>query len=294
LTLSGNRPGRKPKENPMSMNSINTNMSAMVALQALNRTSDELSTVQKRISTGLRVADARDDGAAFAVAERIRGDMAATTSANQQLGGVKGLLAVTSAALQNVSTSLVKLKELTVKMADGSISTNQLNQYHTQVQEIEKNIHSFIVDASYNGNNVIDDPTATTTKVISNGSGTYYTFATYKAITNIWNNISQAHTYTRGNAVAAMTAGGGLSTAINNTLTQLNNFGSYEKYIDNQITYNKAILDAQESGMGALIDADLAKESARLQALQIRQQLGTQALGIANQSPQVLLGLFKG
>jgi flagellin len=210
------------------------------------------------------------------------------------LGGVKGLLAVTSAALQNVSTSLVKLKELTVKMADGSISTNQLDQYHTQVQEIEKNIHSFIADASYNGNNVIDDPTATTTKVISNGSGTYYTFATYKAITNIWNNISQAHTYTRGNAVAAMTAGGRLSTAINNTLTQLNNFGSYEKYIDNQITYNKSILDAQESGMGALIDADLAKESARLQALQIRQQLGTQALGIANQSPQILLGLFKG
>jgi flagellin len=91
-----------------------------------------------------------------------------------------------------------------------------------------------------------------------------------------------------------MTAGGRLSTAINNTLTQLNNFGSYEKYIDNQITYNKSILDAQESGMGALIDADLAKESARLQALQIRQQLGTQALGIANQSPQILLSLFKG
>ena len=103
MLLSGNRPGRKPREKLMSMNSINTNMSAMVALQSLNRTSDELAAVQKRVSTGLRVSDAKDDGAAFAVAERIRGDMAATTSANQQLGGMKGLLAVTSAALQNLN-----------------------------------------------------------------------------------------------------------------------------------------------------------------------------------------------
>jgi len=278
----------------MSLNSINTNMSAMVALQSLNRTNDELSSVQKRVSTGLRVSDARDDGAAFAVAERIRGDMAATTSANQQLGGVKGLLAVTSAALQNVSTSLTKLKELTVKMADGNVSASQLAQYHAQVKEITNNIKSFINDASYNGNNILNDPTTTTTKVISNGSGTYYQFNTYKALTNIYNQISTANAYTRGDASQAMTATGGLGTAISNTLTQLNNFGSYANYVDSQINYNKSILDAQEGGMGALIDADLAKESARLQALQIRQQLGTQALGIANQSPQILLSLFKG
>ncbi|NCY23358.1 MAG: flagellin [Alphaproteobacteria bacterium] len=278
----------------MSMNSINTNMSAMVALQSLNRTSDELAAVQKRVSTGLRVADAKDDGAAFAVAERIRGDMAATTSANQQLGGMKGLLAVTSAALQNVSSSLVKLKELTVKMADSAISATQRDQYHAQAKEITKNIKSYIVDASYNGNNILNEPIVPSMKVISNGSGDYYSFNTYKAITNIYDNISLSGSYTRTDASLAISATGGISTAVNNTLMQLNNFGSYANYIDGQINYNKAIIDAQESGMGALIDADLAKESARLQALQIRQQLGTQALGIANQSPQVLLGLFKG
>ncbi len=278
----------------MSMNSINTNMSAMVALQSLNRTSDELAAVQKRVSTGLRVSDAKDDGAAFAVAERIRGDMAAATSANQQLGGMKGLLAVTSAALQNVSTSLIKLRELTLKMADAAISSTQLDQYHAQAQEIANNIKSFITDASYNGNNILNDPAATTMSVVSNGSGNYYSFNTYQAITDIYNNISLAGAYTKADAQSAMTAGGDLSLAVNNTLMQLNNFGSYANYIDGQITYNKAIIDAQESGMGALVDADLAKESARLQALQIRQQLGTQALGIANQSPQILLGLFKG
>lgn len=113
----------------MAMNSIMTNYGAQVALQALNKTSDALAATQKRISTGLRVADSRDDGAAFAVAERVRGDVAATTSANEQLGGVKGLLAVTNSALQNVSDSLKNLKELTVKMGDGTITASQRTQY---------------------------------------------------------------------------------------------------------------------------------------------------------------------
>jgi len=278
----------------MSMNSINTNMGAMVALQSLNRTNDELASVQKRISTGLRVADAKDDGAAFAVAERIRGDMAATTSANQQLGGVKGLLEVTRASLENVSTSLIKLKELTVKLADGAITAEQRTQYQTQVKELTNNVKSFITDADYNGRNMLDDPATLSLKVISNGGGGFYSFNGYSAIAGVFNNISASNTFTQGDAIAAMTTSGKLSVAVTNTLTQLNNFGSYSRYIDSQIDYNKKILDAQEAGMGSLIDADMAKESARLQALQIRQQLGTQALGIANQSPQMLLSLFKG
>ena len=120
-----------------------------------------------------------------------------------------------------------------------------------------------------------------------------YSFSGYSALSNIFNGISAANTWTAGSAAAALTTTGALTTAIGNTLTQLNNFGSYANYIDSQITYNKAKIDAQESGVGALVDADLAKESAKLQSLQIRQQLGTQALGIANQAPQTLLSLFR-
>jgi flagellin len=282
----------------MSMNSINTNIGAMTALQSLNRTTEELSTVQKRISTGLRVSDGRDDGAAFAVAERIRGDMAATSSANQQLGGVKGLLEVSRAGLENVSTALVKLKELTVKVADGAITPEQRDQYRTQIKELTNNIGNFISDASYNGFNIISpaDPSKLAVKVVSNGQNGFYTFSGYDAMTGVYNLVSEfgLGTFTSGAAAAAMTTSGNLAKAINNTLTQLNNFGSYARFVDSQINYNKSILDAQEAGMGALIDADLAKESARLQALQIRQQLGSQALGIANQSPQMLLSLFRG
>jgi len=276
----------------MALNSINTNLGAQVALQSLNRTTDELASVQKRISTGYRVADAKDDGAAFAVAERVRGEIAATTSANEQLGGVKGLIDVTSSSLQNVSTSLSKLKELTVKLADGSITTDQRTQYQSQAKELTNNIKAFVTDASYNGQNLIKSGGASV-NVVTNGSGSSYTVAAYDAEANIFDGVSDANTYTAGDAAAALTTTGAVNKAITNTLTQLNTFGSYSNYVDTQISFNKNKVDAMETGMGALVDADLAKESARLQALQIRQQLGTQSLGIANQAPQVLLSLFR-
>jgi flagellin len=277
----------------MPINSVITNTSAMVALQSLNKTADQLSAAQKRISTGYRVADAKDDGAAFAVAERIRGDMAAVSSANQQLGGMQGLLSVTSAALQNVSSTLTKLKEVVIKLADGNISTDQRSQYQAQVTQLTKNIKSFIDDASYNGVNVLDVNTAASVNVVATGDGKYYSFSSFSALAQVYDVVSSANTYTSSSAVAALTATGAVTKAIDRTLTQLNNFGSYSNYIDAQINYNKSILDAQTGGLGALIDADMAKESAQLQALQIRQQLGTQALGIANQAPQALLSLFR-
>jgi len=278
----------------MPLNSVNTNVGAMVALQSLNTTSDELTSTQKRISTGYRVADAKDDGAAYAVAARVRGEIAATQSANEQLGGLKGLLDVTQASLTNVSDTLKKLKAITVKLADGTITSDQRTQYQAQAKELTNNIQAFIEDASYNGKNILDESVSTLAEtVVRNGSGVTYSFDGYSALTNIYNGVSVANGWTAGSAAAALTASGALTTAISNTLTQLNNFGSYSNYIDSQITYNKAKMDAQEGGIGALVDADLAKESARLQSLQIRQQLGTQALGIANQAPQTLLSLFR-
>ena len=80
----------------MSLNSVNTNTGAMIALQSLNQTNSQLASVQKQISTGYRVADATDDGAAYAIAQRVRSDVGALTSANQQLGNVKGLLSTTA------------------------------------------------------------------------------------------------------------------------------------------------------------------------------------------------------
>ncbi len=281
----------------MPLNSVITNAGAQVALASFNNTAEALAVTQKRISTGYRVADAKDDGAAYAVAERVRGEVAANTSANEQLGGAKGLIDVTSASLQNVSDTLQKLQTVTVKMADGSISADQRDQYKAQVKELTNNIQSFIKDATYNGTNVLNEsatpPPAASNKVVRNGKGDTYSFNSYSGMANIYNLVSGANAWSRSDASNALTKGGAVSKAITNTLSQLNNFGSYSNFIDSQINYNKAKIDAQQAGIGALVDADLAKESATLQSLQIRQQLGTQALSIANQAPQTLLSLFR-
>jgi flagellin len=278
----------------MPLNSVISNLGAQVALASLNKTADALQAAQKKISTGYRVADAKDDGAAFAVAERVRGEVSATTSANEQLGGVQGLLDVTQASLTNVSTTLQQLKSITIKLADGTITSDQRTQYQAQAKQLGANIQNFIKDASYNGNNILTATGTTRAQtVVRNGSGDSYAFSGYSALSSIYNKISTANAWTAACAASALTSGGAITKAISNTLTQLNNYGSYSNYITTQITYNKAKIDAENSGLGALVDADLAKESATLQSLQIRQQLGTQALSIANQAPQTLLSLFR-
>ncbi len=301
----------------MSLNSVNTNIGAMVALQSLNRTNEEMAATQKRISTGFRVADARDDGAAFAVAERIRGDLAATASANQQLGGVKGLLDTTRTGLENISKALQSVKATVVKLSDSNITPGQRQQYMAALKEQFAQIANFISDTTYNGQSMLNTTatagdTGTTLgqiRTVRNGEGATYAFAKiatagingqagFMALTNLGMTTSGVASGTTllaaiSSFAAALTTGGAVNQAINTTLTALNNLGSYSRYVDSQINFNKAKMDAQEAGMGALIDADLAKESARLQSLQIRQQLGTQALSIANQAPQALLSLFR-
>jgi flagellin len=302
----------------MSLNSVNTNIGAMVALQSLNRTNEDMAATQKRISTGLRVADARDDGAAFAVAERIRGDLMATTSANQQLGGVKGLLDTTRTGLENISRALQNVKATVVKLADSNITPSQRMQYMSALKEQFSQISNFITDTTYNGQSMLNTTatvgdTGTTLgqiRTVRNGEGATYAFAKvatagingradFTALTGLGVTTGGVvASVTSLNAAissfaAALTTTGVVNLAINSTLTALNNLGSYSRYVDSQINFNKAKMDAQEAGMGALIDADLAKESARLQSLQIRQQLGTQSLSIANQAPQALLSLFR-
>jgi len=114
----------------MSMNSVNTNRQAIVALQSLNQTSADLGSVQKRVSTGLRVADARDDGGAFAVASAVRSDIAGVTAVNEQLGGIKGILQTTFAALTQVTDTMRQARQVLTRLSDGAISADQRTQYN--------------------------------------------------------------------------------------------------------------------------------------------------------------------
>ncbi len=283
----------------MSLNSVNTNIAASVALASLNVTSTQLQSVQKQISTGYRVADATDDGAAYAVAQRVRSDVSSLTSANQQLGNVKGLLSTTTSALNDVSNTLANARSVLVKLADGNTLGSQRTQYIQQYQNLVANVKSFIQDAGYNGKSLIGDITGSngtfgSVGVVRNEVGATYSIATFGG-SAFFASLNFTSTVLGGAASvqALITATGTFLNQLGTLGTQLNRLGSASNYVDNQVSYNSDKIDSLNNGLGSLIDADLAKESAKLQSLQIRQQLGTQALSIANQAPQSLLSLFK-
>ena len=282
----------------MQFNSINTNAQSILALQSLNRTNAELAGVQKRVSTGYRVADARDDGGAFAVAQSVRSDVAGLTAVNEQLGGAKGLLQVTFAALSQVSEAMREARAALTRLADSALSTEQFNQYKTQYTALRSQITGFLNDAKYNGRSLLSTTAAGPSNpdniiTIQNEDGAQLTINAIEKATLL---IASAP----ANAAAAVvlltsTASGAgnfqpTEDAIGAALNQL---GTTDQYVEKQINFNKDKMDALNAGIGSLVDADLAKENARLQALQVRQQLGVQTLGIANQGPQVLLSLFR-
>jgi flagellin len=274
----------------MNLNSVNTNIGAMTALQSLNRTNDALAAVQKRVSTGFRVADAKDDGGAFAVAQSVRGDVAGLTAANEQLGGLKGIIDVTLTSLGQVSKTMVEVRTVLTRLADGTINDEQRDQYEQQYDQLRTQIERFIDDATYNGRTLLStDVVAGGGDIVTirNEQGTTLTLAAFDGATDFVVDAAPV------DATAAQTAITGNWTDINKAINDaLNRLGSDSRYVDSQIGYNSDKLDAIEGGLGALIDADIAKEAARLQALQIRQQLGTQTLSITNQAPQALISLF--
>ena len=286
----------------MSLNSVNTNMGAMVALQSLEATQSQLASTQKQISTGYRVADSTDDGAAYAIAQSIRSTVGALTSANQQLGSATGLLSTTQAGLNNISDTMASMRDVLVKLSDSSVQGTERSQYQQQYASKLANVQTFIEDADYNGKTLIGNITGSSgtfgrVAVARNENGASYGIATFGG-SEMFGSISFTSTLLNSTTGAAsiaalITATGTFLNQQNSVGTALNTVGSAINYINNQTTYNNDKIDSLNSGLGSLIDADLAKESAQLTALQIRQQLGTQALSLANQAPQTLLSLLK-
>lgn len=286
-----------------TLNSVNTNTGAMIALEALNSTNTQLNAVQKQISTGYRVSDATDDGAAYAVAQGVRSDVNALTTANQQLGGIQGLLDTTSTSLNQISTTLSSMRDVLVELANGNTSGNQRTQYAQQYATLLQQVKGYVQDADYSGKTLIGNISGSNgafsnVTVIRNEVGSTYGISTfggsalYTAITN-----ATLLSHTTSTAIASIakliTGTGSFITQFNNVSSALNKYGAATNYVTNQITYNTDKINALNSGLGALVDADMATESAMLQSLQIRQQLGTQALTLADQAPQTLLSLVK-
>jgi len=283
----------------MAINSVNTNFGALAALQSLNRTNAELQQVQKRVTTGFRVADAVDDGAAFAVAQFTRGDIGAIGAVNQQLNIAKGAVGTALEAMTSISNTMIKVRETMTKLADSNLSTSQRQAYRDDFSRLFGEIQNFVVNSRFGNTNLLQSAVPAVS-VISNVSGQQFTLYQTDMSNNVLQDmsavvttLSSTATGSAGYAAGLLSADGTIMSLERIVASSLNQLGGDRRRLDNQITFNSALLKASEEALGYIVDADLAKESARLQALQIRQQLGTQTLGIANQNPQILLGLFR-
>jgi len=275
-------------------NSINTNMGAMVALQNLMATNSQLATTQTRINTGLKVSSAKDNGAIWAIAQNQRADVSALDAVTDSLNRGKSTLDVAISAAETISDLLNTMKAKALAASDASIDTASRTAMNEDFKALRDQIKKTVANASFNGANLLKTAAA---NILSLADSTGTQKLTIQA---------QIMGLGAGGSVVTVTATASFNTAttaatqlsaVNTSITQVNaaiaKMGTTSKAFDLHTSFVAKLMDTMQAGIGNLVDADVAKESATLQALQTKQQLGVQALSIANQSPQVLLSLFK-
>ncbi len=275
----------KTEGKPKVPNSINTNVGSLVALQNLNETSRALDIAQNRVNTGKIVSTSKDNGAIFAIASNMRADMGALNSVRNSINRGQSVIDIALAAGETISKALEEQKALAVAIQSSAAGSASETAYLADYNALGTEITAALAGASFDGTNVFSAGSASNNLVVQTGiSSTYTVHAAAAAATT----VSTATTATRATATVAA-----VDTATSTFNARLATLGSHSKSLERQNTFVSKMQDALESGIGNLVDADLAKESARLTALQTKQQLGVQALGIANQSSSILLGLFR-
>ena len=277
----------------MALNSVNTNMGAMIALQNLQSTNSELSTVQNRISTGKTVSSAKDNGAIWAIAQGQRAEIGALNAVKDSLNRGQSALDVALSAGESVSDLLTQMKEKALAATDSSLTTSARSALNEDFKAIRDQIATVVSNAKFNGVNLLDNSTTTNGyKALANTTGSTIKAAGENLLLG-GTNVTVTATTTIGTSTLATTALGLVNASIDKVSASLARLGTGSKSFATHLSFVGKLQDTIEAGVCNLVDADLAKESARLQSLQTKQQLGVQALSIANSSTSILLGLFR-
>jgi flagellin len=272
--------------------SVHTNDAALIALQNLNNTSAQLGEVQNRISTGLAINDAKDNAATWAIAQGQRADVGSLGAVKSSLDRATSIADVASTAGATISDLLVQMKANVVAALDPSIDTASRNSLDSAYKSELRQITSIVQNATFDGANLLNGSVAQI-KFIANADATGFITLSSQNLSLGGGIVTVPSTSSITSVATASIALAQLSASIINTNAALGNLGSQSKEISNHNLFVQKLSDQLTTGIGNLVDADLARESARLQSLQVQQQLGTQALSIANQAPQIILSLFK-
>ena len=285
--------------------SVHTNMGAMLALQNLNKTNREMETVQTRINTGLKVSNAKDNGAVYNIAQQQRADHSAYDAVRTSLNRAKSIADVALAAGEALSDIFMQMREKAVAAADPSASATSRAAFNQEFIALRDQVTSIIQNAVFDGGNLLGGPAATNLNFLANTTGTLTVSLPVLDLNlgaagsapgvlpsppaDIYLEVDDVLD-TAANAAIARDRVAASLDFINSELARL---GAAAKRIDNHNIFVGKLQDSIKAGIGNLVDADMAVEAARLQAAQVKQQLGTQALSIANQAPQSILSLFR-
>jgi flagellin len=273
-------------------NSINTNAGALIALQNLNATQSELQATQNRISTGKKVASAKDDGAIWAIAQSQTATANSLGAVLSSLQRANSVLDVSQAAGGSVTDLLSQMKEKALAASDSTLDPTSRAALNNDFISLRDQITKAISNADFNGTNLINAG-AVDLAPLANAAGTSKLTVKAQDLSLGGAIITIGTTASLGTAGTAAAMINTVTTSLTNVTSALARLGTSSKALDSQITFVSKLQDSLNTGVGNLVDADLAKESAKFQALQTKQQLGVQALSIANQGPQAILSLFK-
>ncbi|MGZ8362553.1 MAG: flagellin [Caulobacteraceae bacterium] len=276
----------------MAMNSVNTNVGALVALQNLNATNRELSTTQSHINTGMKVASAKDDGAIWAIAQRQRSTVSALDAVKDSLNRNSSTIDVAVAAGEQVSDLLKQMKTKALAASDASLDTTSRTAMNEDFKALRDQIAKVVANADFNGANLLKTG-AVDLAALANADGSSRLTAKAQVMALGGAIVTIAATASFSSAATASALIATVDASLTNVGTALAKLGTASKTFQMHLEFVGKLQDSLETGVGNLVDADLAKESAKLQALQTKQQLGIQALSIANQAPQSILSLFR-
>jgi flagellin len=272
--------------------SVNTNTGAMLALQYLNKTTTELQAAQNHINSGLKIATPKDNGAIFAIAQNMRGDVSAFHAVSDSLNRAVSSIDVAMNAGQAVSDLLVEMKGKAVAAADASLDTASRNALSEDFEALRDQVSNILENATFNGVNLVDGTSSSLTALISADGGSTITIAG-EDMSISGQIVTISASATLSSASSASTMIDTINTSLENVNAALARLGSKSKQVTIQNEFIGKLIDTLNGGIGNLVDADLATESARLQSLQVKQQLGVQALGIANSAPSIAISLFR-
>ncbi len=272
--------------------SVNTNTGALTALQYLNTTQSQLTTTQNAINSGLKVASAKDDGATYAIAQNQRGSIAGYGAVTDSLSRASSAIDVALSAGQSISDLLIQLKTKALSASDTSLDTASRQALNQDFVALRDQITTIVKNAVFNGVNLVDGSTTQITALASSdGTRRITTSAQKLALSGTIVTLTQTATISTSTKASTLVAT--LQKSLTNVNSSLAKLSAGAKKFSIQSTFTSKLADTLTAGIGQLVDADLAKESAFLQSLQVKQQLGVQALSIANQAPQTILSLFK-